>query len=358
MKPGMEMKMAEGLSRRQFGSGVLAGTVLAASPAQLLAGAGVVSRRLSPGGLTALRRTAKELGVRALVVTDGNGTILSEGAVAEPSRIASIRKSLVSALYGMAAAEGRVSLDASLAELGVDDYQPLTEAERGATVRDLLKARSGVYLPTSAESPAMKAARPSRGSHAPGSFWYYNNWDFNVLGEIYQRMTGEGLFTAIEHRLAKPLGWQDFDPLQHGRWSYDKENPRFPAYNMWMSARDLARFGQLFLNRGRWQGKQLVPEAWVAESTAQYSKTGKSGWGGGYGYMWWLTSDQGADPLGLPRRSYTAAGNGGRYITVFPDQSLVVAVQPEEQQGKPPVPLYALPDGYTDLLRKVLAALA
>ena len=64
------------------------------------------------------------------------------------------------------------------------------------------------------ETPAMRAARPARGSHPPGSFWYYNNWDFNVLGEIYQRVTGEGLFTAIEHRLARPLGWQDFDPLR------------------------------------------------------------------------------------------------------------------------------------------------
>lgn len=349
--------MSERWNRREFGAGLFAGGLLAAQAAPALARSGTRRSRWQPERLAALRLKARELGVRALVVTDGKDVILSDGAVSEPSRIASVRKSLLSALYGMAAAEGRVRLDATLGEIGVEDYTKLTPAERRATVRDLLKARSGVYLPTSAETPAMKAARPSRGSHAPGSFWYYNNWDFNVLGEIYQRMTGEGLFTAIEHRLAKPLGWQDYDPLQHGRWAYDRENPRFPAYNMWMSARDLARFGQLFLNRGRWHGKQLVPEAWIDESTAQYSTTGRSGWGGGYGYMWWLASNQGADPQGLPVGSYTAAGNGGRYITVFPRENIVVAVQPNEKQGQPPVPLYANPDGYTDLLRMILAAL-
>ncbi|WP_341022919.1 serine hydrolase [Brevundimonas diminuta] len=348
--------MTEGWNRRQFGAGMLAGAMLAVPAAPVLAKPGIARSRWQPAGLAALRRRATELGVRALVVTDAKGVILSEGAVSESSRIASVRKSLLSALYGMAAAEGRIRLGATLGELGVEDYTKLTPAERGATVRDLLKARSGIYLPTSAETPAMKAARPARGSHPPGSFWYYNNWDFNVLGEIYQRMTGEGLFAAVEHRLAKPLGWQDFDPLQHARWSYDAENPRFPAYNIWLSARDLARFGQLFLNRGRWQGRQLVPEAWIDESTAQYSTTGRAGWGGGYGYMWWLATDQGADPQGLPVGSFTAAGNGGRYITVFPREQIVVAVQPDEQQGKPAVPLYADPDGYTDLLRLILAA--
>ena len=218
--------MGERWNRREFGTGLFAGGVLAAQAVPALAQSAIPRSRWQPEGLATLRRKAKELGVRALVVTDGKDVILSEGAVSEPSRIASVRKSLVSALYGMAAAEGRVRLDATLEEVGVEDYTKLTPAERRVTVRDLLKARSGVYLPTSAETPAMKAARPARGSHAPGSFWYYNNWDFNVLGEIYQRMTGEGLFVAIEHRLARPLGWQDYDPLQHGRWSYDKENPR------------------------------------------------------------------------------------------------------------------------------------
>lgn len=331
------------------------------SSAALLAGLGVPAFAAGPGmrltsDLEPFRRRAKEVGVRAFVLAGRSGVILAEGAVAEPSRIASIRKSLLSALYGIAAAEGRIELDTPLSELGVDDYQPLTEVEKTAKIRDLLKARSGVYIPSSAETAAMKAARPARGSQAPGAFWYYNNWDFNVLGELYQRATGEGLFTAVEHRLARPLGWQDFDPLRHMRWGYDDEFPRFPAYNMWMSARDLARFGQMFLRNGDWSGKQVVPADWVRESTSHYSSTGRTGWRSGYGYMWWLASDiGGADPAGLPVGAYTAAGNGGRYVTVFPDHDLVVAIQPDEKPGLPPVPLYADQEGYSKLLRLLFA---
>ena len=270
-------------------------------------------------------------------------------------RIASIRKSLLSALIGMAVAEGRMRLDATVSQLGVNDYTPLTDQERTATVRHLLQARSGVYLPTAAETQAMRAARPERGSHAPGTFWYYNNWDFNVLGEIYQRATGEGLFTALEHRLARPLGWRDFDPLRHTRWSYDAQSPRFPSYNIQMSARDMAQFGRLFLPRGRWEGNQLLPPEWVDESTQAHSLTGRPGFNSGYGYMWWVVPDDPTvDRRGLPAGTFTAAGNGGRYISVVPSLRLVVAVQPDEKRGEPPVPLYADANGYSDLLASLV----
>jgi CubicO group peptidase (beta-lactamase class C family) len=309
--------------------------------------------------LDAWRQKAKELGVRQVVVLRGERTLVSDGDVNEPMRIASIRKSLVSALYGQAVAEGRAKLDVSLGELGIDDYTPLTETEKSSTVRQLLMARSGVYIPTAAETAAMRAARPERGSHPPGTFWYYNNWDFNVLGEIYQRMTGEGLFTAIEHRLARPLGWRDFDPLRHASWSYDPQSPRFPAYNISMSARDMGRFGQLYLQRGRWNGKQLIPQSWVDESTRSYSTTGRAGFNSGYGYMWWVVPDDPSiDRRGVPVGAFTAAGNGGRYITIIPSLNVVVAVQPNERRGEPPVTLYAQPNAYSDLLGELAAALA
>lgn len=72
-----------------------------------------------------------------------------------------------------------------MAELGIDDNEPrLTDEEKRATVHDLLKARSGVYHPALYETARMKEKRPPRHSHASGTFWYYNNWDFNVLGTI------------------------------------------------------------------------------------------------------------------------------------------------------------------------------
>jgi len=102
----------------------------------------------------------------------------------------SIRKSFLSALYGVHVAKGNIDLDETMGELGIDDKPPLTQLEKQASVRDLLKARSGVYHPAAYETEAMKKARPKRGSHVPGTFYYYNNWDFNTLGAIFEKQTG------------------------------------------------------------------------------------------------------------------------------------------------------------------------
>ncbi len=119
----------------------------------------------------------------------------------------------------------------------------------------------------------------------------------------------------------------------------------------------MARFGQLYLQRGRWNGGQLVPESWISESTSCYSLTGRAGALSGYGYMWWIVADGEIDRRGLPAGAFTAAGNGGRYITIFPGLRIVVAVQPNERRGEPPVPLYAQTNGYSDLLAELVIAL-
>lgn len=342
----------QAISRREFSLGLTAATAA-------LAVSGETKAMTAPSpNLGAVAKQARALGSRALMVVHRNETLLADGPVAEVQRIASCRKSFISALYGMAVDAGKIDLNATLGDVGIDDYSKLSDAEKKATVRDLLEARSGVYIPASAETQHMKDLRPARGSHPPGTFWYYNNWDFNVLGEIYERFTGEGLFTAIEHRLALPLGWKDFNALEHTQWGYDPAAPRFGAYGMWMSARDMARFGQLFANRGKWNGKQLISEKWIAESTQLYSTTTfPGGILGGYGYLWWLVTDRdGKTTYGLPTGTFSAAGNGGRYITIFPGQEIVVAVQPEEHEGQPPATLFSKPETYSFLLRSILDA--
>lgn len=346
------------VNRREFVLGTTA--ALAAAVARPLAPAAAARQgRWSEEKLAAFVGQARELGVLGVVCLADGKTIVSDGDVSKPLRIASVRKSILNALYGTAMTRQKINLDATMAELGIDDYTPLTPVERGARVRDLFMARSGIYIPTAAETPAMKAARPQRGSHAPGTFWYYNNWDFNVLGEIYQRVTGRGFYTAVEHDLAAPLGWRDFDPMRDARYQYSADAPRFPAYNLSMSARDLATLGQLYLDQGMLNGRPHVAEGWVAESTTMYSTTGRKGIEGGYGYLWWgATQKDGADPAGIPLGSYTAAGNGGRYVVVLPSVRAVIAIQPNEQSGQPPVPLYAnVGAGALDgLIRAFLAA--
>ena len=262
--------------------------------------------------LAAFTKKATDLGVLGLVCLADGKTIVSHGDVSRPMRIASVRKSMLNALYGIAMTRQAINLDATMAQMGIDDYTPLTDAERQATVRDLFKARSGIYIPTAAETPAMKAARPARGSHAPGTFWYYNNWDFNVLGEIYQRVTGRSLYVAVEHELAIPLGWRDFDPMRDSRYQYlcrSAPIPRVQPVHVGAGPRDA---GPAVPGSGHAERQTARSASWVAESTTMYSTTGQKGIEGGYGYLWWGATDKdGADPAGFrwvpTRRRATAA---------------------------------------------------
>lgn len=139
-----------------------------------------------------------------------HGKVVAEwGNTTKRTELASVRKSLLSALIGIAVAEHQINLDSTMGQLGIDDNPPvLTEVEKTATVRQLLQARSGIFHLALYESPGMTEARPPRGSHAPGTFWYYNNWGFNVLGTIYERATGSGVFEALDQKIAKPIGMQ------------------------------------------------------------------------------------------------------------------------------------------------------
>jgi CubicO group peptidase (beta-lactamase class C family) len=262
----------------------------------------------------------KRLDAAALmVVTDGQ-VIFEWGNTANNFFAHSMRKSLMSALYGIAVAEGEIDTSKTLEELGIDDLTPLTEAEKQATVADLLKARSGVYIPAAGEVQSMRDARPKRGSHKHGTFWYYNNWDFNALGTIFEQETGENIYQAFKTRVADPIGMQDFstENLHH---AYEYWLSRHPNYWFRISARDLARFGQLYLQEGEWQGVQLIPAEWVEESTQAHSLTGKSGTYSGYGYMWWIAAKDYRD---IKEGSYAASGYGGHTLEILPHLNTLI----------------------------------
>lgn len=93
-------------------------------------------------------------------------------------------------LYGPFVENGKIKLHTTLEQLGLDDIGGLLPVERKATIKDLLTARSGVYHPASNEGDA-SAMAPKRGSVQPGSFWLYNNWDFNIAGYILEQQSGK-----------------------------------------------------------------------------------------------------------------------------------------------------------------------
>jgi CubicO group peptidase (beta-lactamase class C family) len=237
----------------------------------------------------------------------------------------------LNSLIGIAAADGKINLDDTLEKLGIDDNKPsLTAEEKQATVRNLLEARSGVYHPTVYETKGMQEEKPPRGSHPPGTFWYYNNWDFNTLGFIYERATGEKIFDAFYRRIAQPIDMQDFKP-RDGHYISSPDS-RFPAYVFEMSTRDFARFALLFLQGGKWNGTQVVPEDWVKASTRPYSDAES----GGYGYLWWTGDSASGAPqeIKFPPGSFWAEGHLGQYAVVVPALDLIVVNRVDERKTK------------------------
>jgi len=243
------------------------------------------------------------------------------GEISQNWPVASIRKSFLSALYGIYINKGVIDISMTLAELGIDDAKPpLTDKEKKARVVDLLKSCSGVYHPAAAETPGMKKNRPERESHMPGTFWFYNNWNFNALGTIFEQEANISIFEAFKSHLANPLQMEDYR-LENMKYLKEEASVH-PAYDFQMSARDMARFGLLYLYEGEWEGKQIIPKSWVKESTTAHSDIGILG---GYGYMWWVALNGEHFPfLKFPDGTFSARGVGEQVILIIPDWKIVI----------------------------------
>lgn len=291
-------------------------------------------------GTQVIHEAARRHDITTLRVLHRGQVVTTIGSQDVPLPVNSIRKSIISALFGRVIEVGAITLNSTLSALGIDDSPALSKLESSATVEHLLTATSGIYLPLAFESSYdifrnMPASWPDRGSAAPGTQFHYNNWDFNVLGEIYERVTETPLFVAVDHLLAKPLGFRDWNPFQHSRLYYVHDplgaTPRFPYYAMQLSARDLSRFGQLYLSEGSWNGQQVVPANWVQHSTRSRVETGLANPFGHYGYLWWTTGDD--ERSALPRGSYSAIGLGGQTLSVVPSHEIVIVAMRAYREG-------------------------
>jgi CubicO group peptidase (beta-lactamase class C family) len=309
--------------------------------------------------MTELQRVVdalEALPTTAFLVLDRGRTVLDHGATTEPSFLASARKSVLSVLYGPAVTDGTIRLSATLDELGIDDVGGLLPQERRATVRDLLTSSSGVYHPPATVAGPEQDA-PARGSQPPGALFLYNNWDFNVLGTIFERCTGRTVVDALAEDLAAPLGFDDFDPGRQ-RLLGRPEVSEHLAHHFFLSARDLGRLGSMLLQDGRWNDRRVIPGSWVAESTSVQVDRGP-GVQLDYGYLWWL-------PRLLGRGSFLAIGNFGQYLLCVPPGLVIVHLRavPDEiilarTRGVPaPAPIDSVsPQQFMKVVRAVQATL-
>lgn len=249
------------------------------------------------------------------------------GDIEELSYLASCRKSILAMMYGNYINEGIIDPELTLEAIGFDDNQGLLPIEKKATVRHLITARSGIYHPAS-NAGDNSADAPERGSQEPGSYFLYNNWDFNAAGAAFEHLTGKDIYDAMESDIAKPIGMQDWDRSAQ-RKSGDIQKSKYQAYHVWLSTRDMARIGHLMLHEGNWNGKQIIPRDWAKEIVSvitpveEMNPTRFRDGYFGYGYMWWVWDGPKAN--GPFEGAYTARGAIGQYITVLPELGMVIA---------------------------------
>jgi CubicO group peptidase (beta-lactamase class C family) len=234
----------------------------------------------------------------------------------------SVAKSFDSTLVGIAIAEGLIG--------SVDDpivrYLPELSGRGldGLRIRHLLNMSSGLRYDgagsggtpwqddarTYYDPNLRRLALSVRPAVAPGSRWQYNNYHPLLIGLILERTTGRSVSAYLSEKVWQPLGME-----APASWSLDSRHDGFEKMESGLNARavDFVRFGRLFLKGGEWQGRQVVPRAWVAAATQPQPESPVDN----YGYFWWIDTER-------PGRFY-AAGNFGQYIYVAPDRGVVVA---------------------------------
>jgi len=267
----------------------------------------------------------------ALVVLKDGKITYSYGNVSEISYLASCRKSVLAMLYGKHVENGTIDLNETIGSIGIDENDGLLPIEKQATVDHIITSRSGVFHVPANGGYDEKNIK-ERGSKQPGEYFVYNNWDFNVAGHILEVKTGKTVYEEIEEQLAKPLGFQDWN-IKNQRRTVNEEKSRYSAYHMYFSTRDMAKIGQLMLNKGNWEGQQLISRKWIKKITSRVTSRDtvnkrnganrKSSVQFSYGYMWWLFENFKDNPN--MEGAYTASGFGGQYITVIPKLNMVIA---------------------------------
>jgi CubicO group peptidase (beta-lactamase class C family) len=269
------------------------------------------------------RQLAQGSGYAAVMALYDGKVFFTFGDITKNYECHSIRKPFLCSLYGIYVSNGTINLDATLAELGIDDIPPsLTDEEKQAKIRDLLKSRSGIYHPAAAETQEMKDNRPARGSHPPGTYFYYNNWDFNALGTIFEQETGTKIFEEFKRKIADPIGMEDF-AVANCYYQLEETLSMHRAYSFRMSARDMARFGVLYQQNGNWRGNQIVPSDWITESTTTYSVL-DTATGTGYGYMWYTIPEGSYFEQLTGFTGFYHTGIGVHLVMVIPELKLVM----------------------------------
>lgn len=277
---------------------------------------------LPPGLDAAFQRAARIPALTSLLVARGD-VLLGEryyhgGSPRRVVNVKSISKSILSALVGIAIADGKIQdTDATVGELLPDYARRVSDArKRAITVGDLLSMRAGLAT-TSFRAYGAWVTTPDWILAAlrrplecqPGSCWIYSTGNYHLLSVILTRATGLDTRSYAARKLLGPLG------IPARPWDRDPRGYYLGGNNMGFTARELLRFGRLYLAEGRWEGRQVVPADWVRRSLRPLVVSSFNGFD--YGYGWWGRRLAG-------ERVWFAWGYGGQYVILVPDLELVI----------------------------------
>jgi CubicO group peptidase (beta-lactamase class C family) len=237
-----------------------------------------------------------------------------------PHMLFSLSKSFASTGAGLAIAEGRLSLDDTVLSFFPDEAPADPDENwRAMRVRHLLSMATGHDKDTSGEARRLGGADWVRGffqcpvEHAPGTHFAYNNGATYMVSAILQKVTGGRLLDYLTPRLLQPLG------ITGATWETCPRGIDCGAWGLSIKTEDIARFGQLYLQKGVWNGTRLLTEDWVREATSRQVSNGDnpdSDWNQGYGFQFWRCR----------HGAYRGDGAFGQNCLVLPEQDAVVAI--------------------------------
>ena len=252
-----------------------------------------------------------------------------------PREVASVGKSMIAVLFGMALDDGFIDgLDQRAA-----DFVPAwrDDARAGITLGHLLSMTSGLddtglaLRGVTGDQFVINGAAPL--AHPPGTHWAYNTAAYHLLFHILMRATGETIESYAERKLLGPLGMDD--TVWITSVGQGETGPVTNYYSAASTARDLWTFGRMVMQGGQWQGRQLVPADYVRRMIHPSQSLNRS-----YGLLWWVNEEEGLDVFGrsggrrfpnAPHDTYAALGAGGQVILIVPSRDLIIV-----RQGDPP----------------------
>ncbi len=250
-----------------------------------------------------------------------NGHVVAEAwwkpeSAEKPHVLWSLSKSFTSTAVGLAVADGKLSIDDPVLKFFPDDAPAELSANlKAMRVRDLLTMSTGHQDEVNLRSEAnwIKAFLAHPVPHKPGTHFKYNTPATFMLSAIVQKVTGKKVVDYLGARLFEPLG------IEQPKWDENPQGISLGGYGLYLKTEDIAKFGQLYLQNGVWNGKRLIPEEWIAQATSKQVSNGSDptkDWDQGYGFQFWRCR----------HGAFRGDGKDGQFCIVLPEQNAVVAI--------------------------------